>query len=122
MSPQRVKKIKEFLLEQKTGLLSKNKGNNPLKEVFEPKGDIMDQATTEGKLKLFLSFQNRERHDLLKIERALERIENSTFGICKACEDKIPFKRLQINPITEFCVGCQEEQEADRIHSPNPSL
>ena len=121
MSPNQLKKIKEALLEQKVHLLNKSRNANPFRESFDSKGDIMDQASTEGKLKLSLSLQNRDRRYLIKIEQALERIEKGIFGFCKDCEDKILFRRLQINPVTEFCVICQEEREAD-VPSHSPQL
>ena len=108
-------------MQEKANILNKHK-QSLFKEHVESRGDIMDLAAAEGKLNLSLSLQNREHRYLLRIEQALERIENGTFGFCESCDEKIPFRRLQINPVTELCVNCQEKVERDDVHYPRPSL
>jgi len=46
---------------------------------------------------------------LSKLERALSTIDAPDFGLCKECEEPIPFKRLMIMPETDLCVECAEE-------------
>ena len=46
------------------------------------------------------------------IQRAIERLDNGSFGLCLKCEDNIAPKRLNALPWAEFCIRCQEE--ADR--------
>jgi DnaK suppressor protein len=46
---------------------------------------------------------------LSKLERVLRTMDTPDFGLCKECEEPIPFKRLMIMPETEFCVECAEE-------------
>ena len=48
---------------------------------------------------------------LQKIDRALTRIEEGTFGICERCEEEISPKRLEARPVTTLCIRCKEEQE-----------
>ena len=40
---------------------------------------------------------------------ALHNIDNSDYGICKECEEEIPFERLKLIPYSQYCVECQEE-------------
>lgn len=46
-----------------------------------------------------------------KIDRALERIEKGTYGICLRCKGPIPRERLKAIPEAELCVKCQKEEE-----------
>ena len=107
-----LKEIKKILLQEKANILNKPK-KGLLEEHGETRGDIMDLAVTEGKLNLSLALQNREHYYLLRIEQALERVERGVFGFCENCEDSIPLRRLQINPVTELCVNCQEKIEVE---------
>ena len=55
--------------------------------------------------------RDREKFLLKKIDDALARIENATFGICEICEEEISIKRLEARPVTTMCIRCKEEQE-----------
>lgn len=46
-----------------------------------------------------------------RLEAALLRIENKTFGICCDCQDELPFEEFDIEPATPFCESCKEERE-----------
>jgi len=48
----------------------------------------------------------------LKIEEALERIENGTFGICDSCGEEIGEERLKARPVTTHCIDCKKKEEA----------
>ncbi len=50
----------------------------------------------------------RAKITLSKLERALASIGTPDFGLCRACEEPIPFARLMILPETELCVKCAE--------------
>jgi DnaK suppressor protein len=50
---------------------------------------------------------------LKKIDEALERINNGTFGICESCGEEISLKRLEARPVTTLCIDCKTRQEAD---------
>lgn len=49
--------------------------------------------------------------DKAKIERALRRIEEGTYGICERCGREIPEERLRAVPTTGLCIRCQEEAD-----------
>jgi DnaK suppressor protein len=51
---------------------------------------------------------NQARAKLNKLERALERVEKPDFGICAACEQPIPLKRMLLMPEAIKCVKCAE--------------
>jgi len=48
----------------------------------------------------------RREQMLKQITLALARIDNNDFGICKACEEPIPVKRLEFDPTVTRCVDC----------------
>ena len=80
---------------------------------FVGHADPSDRATAE--LEINFNFRMRERNKGLvrKIEQALEKIDNGTFGICEECEEDIPEGRLKARPVTTLCIACKRKQEAD---------
>lgn len=74
--------------------------------------DPNDRASLETEHITVLRIRDRERKLLGKIEDALERIENGSFGYCEGCGDEIGGERLKIRPVATYCVSCKEEQEA----------
>ena len=50
----------------------------------------------------------KAKDTLSKLESALARIDNPDFGLCRECEEPIPFARLLILPETDLCVQCAE--------------
>ncbi len=76
-------------------------------------GDIVDQSTNERDIQLLLRLQGRERLFLNKIDTALEKIENKTFGECEECGCSIGLSRLHARPTASFCIGCKEEMERE---------
>lgn len=75
--------------------------------------DPTDRATVESDRNLTLRIRDRERKLRNKIEEALARMEDGTFGICELCEEEIGFKRLEARPVTTLCINCKSEQEQD---------
>ena len=49
--------------------------------------------------------------ELARIERALEAMDEGTYGECEECGCKIPFERLKVEPMTQHCVKCKEKLE-----------
>ena len=75
--------------------------------------DEMDLASSEYLQAFTFRLRGREKNLLDKIQRALERIDAGTFGICEECDEPISIKRLQARPETTLCIRCKEEQERD---------
>ncbi len=61
-----------------------------------------------------LGLASNDRELLHKVEMALKRIDESTFGFCSECSKSIPSARLKAIPYTETCLKCQEKIEARR--------
>lgn len=59
---------------------------------------------------------NREavRLRLQRVDAALRRVEAGEYGECLACEEPIGFARLEVQPETPLCIGCQTRREGAR--------
>lgn len=73
--------------------------------------DEMDLAASEGMQSFTFRLRGREKVFLEKIDKAIKKIDDETFGICEECEEKIAVKRLEARPETTLCIRCKENQE-----------
>lgn len=74
--------------------------------------DPTDRASIESDRNFILRLRERERLLLVKIDEALERIDNEEFGICESCGADIGAKRLEARPVTTLCIECKTRAEA----------
>jgi DnaK suppressor protein len=82
-----------------------------LSEGEESYADPTDRAAAESDLNFLLRIRDRERKLIQKIQEALQRIEDGTFGICENCGEEIGEKRLEARPVTTQCIDCKSEAE-----------
>jgi len=73
--------------------------------------DEMDLASSEYLQSFTFRLRGREKSFLDKITKALERIDDNSFGVCEECGDEISVKRLEARPETTLCIRCKEDQE-----------
>ena len=73
--------------------------------------DPNDRATQESEFGLELRTRDRERKLLRKINSALVRIEEGTYGYCDETGEEIGLKRLEARPVATMCVEAQERRE-----------
>lgn len=73
--------------------------------------DPGDQALSLSMEMLQVSFQDAELHEYKRIMRALEKIEDGSYGVCIDCGDAISEKRLKSYPDAARCIACQEVYE-----------
>ena len=76
-------------------------------------GDIHDVASSERDRELSLILGDRDRDKLASIESALLRIEDSSYGFCDECGEKIANGRLKILPFATVCVECKSKDERE---------
>jgi DnaK suppressor protein len=74
--------------------------------------DPSDRATLEGNRNLVLRIRDRERKLLSKIDEALGRIDDGSYGKCEECGADIGLERLRARPVTTLCIDCKSLQEA----------
>ena len=82
-----------------------------LKEDKEISGDFGDIASAESAKSIELRTRDRERKLINKINEALERIENNTYGYCEITGKPIGLKRLEARPIATLSIEAQEMHE-----------
>ncbi len=76
-----------------------------------------DRAALESERNATLRIRDRERKLISKIEQALERIEDGTFGVCEECGEGIGVERLKARPVTTLCIDCKADQEEEERKS-----
>ena len=77
--------------------------------LYEP--DIADRATRETDRALELRTRDRQRKLVAKIDAALQRIEDGTYGYCEETDEPISLKRLEARPIATLSIEAQERHE-----------
>lgn len=86
------------------------------KEFVEGQGSVgvssEDRATELETIEVDMSLTNSEFQLGKKIQHALKRIEEGTFGICEGCGAEIPEERLEAKPSVSLCLPCQDKHEA----------
>ena len=73
--------------------------------------DPNDRATQESEFGLELRTRDRERKLLKKIDSALSRIDDGSYGYCEETGDQIGLRRLEARPVATLCVEAQERRE-----------
>ncbi len=73
--------------------------------------DIADRATTESERSIELRTRDRQRKLVTKIDAALERIEDGSYGYCDDTGEPIGLKRLEARPIATLSIEAQERHE-----------
>ena len=73
--------------------------------------DPTDRASMESDRSFTLRIRDRERKLIAKIEEALRRLEDGSYGVCEKCGEKIGAARLKARPVTTLCIDCKSVQE-----------
>lgn len=113
------KTCKQKLLKMKADLLNRSKqATSDFNQIDKARGDEIDQSAAHQEEHTFLINQNRIKFQLLEIEYALARIENGTYGICEATEEKIENERLLAIPWTRLSIeGAELEETAQKRYA-----
>lgn len=95
---------------------AKLKGDSTIEELTDSNevfADPADRATAESDRSFTLRIRDRERRLIRKIQAALTRIDDGSYGICEDCGDEIGVPRLKARPVTRLCINCKSKQEED---------
>ena len=105
--------FKKKLSEWKDEIIKSNNNALYLKEADEniSSPDIIDQATSQTEKSVELRTINRQRKLVSKINSALEKIKNDTYGFCEETGEPIGLKRLIARPIATLTIEAQEKHE-----------
>ncbi len=83
--------------------------------------DPSDRAAWESDATRDLRIRDRERKLVDKIDEALVRIHDGTFGECEECGELIGIGRLRARAVTTLCIQCKAEQESKESKANHPS-
>ncbi|QJT08570.1 RNA polymerase-binding protein DksA [Oceanidesulfovibrio marinus] len=84
-----------------------------MNDAMEVYADPADRATMESDRAFTLRLRDRERMLIKKIQSAIDRIEDGSFGICDECGEDISIARLKARPVTKLCIDCKSKQEEE---------
>ena len=108
-------------LQELKGLLEKTRGEieaelQELKKSLDFGDDVdsFDEETNEAEeFSNYLSVKKVLDRRTRRIDRALNKIEDSTYGTCEACSNEIPFSFLKKNPDSRLCVDCKKKDREE---------
>ncbi len=118
MNPLQVEYFRQKLLRWRTELLSDTTDTlQHLKEESLLKPDLTDRASLETERAIELRTRARERRLISKIDAALGRLDEGTYGYCEETEEPIGIRRLEARPIATLSIEAQERHERmERTH------
>jgi len=115
LTKKELKKFQELLDEKKKQLL--DRARQMLSEGMaldtNDLPDEMDLASSEYLQSFEFRLRGREKSLLSKLDLALKKIEDGSFGVCEICDEPIGKKRLEARPETSLCIKCKEDQERE---------
>ena len=78
---------------------------------YEIPQDISEQGTIDLLADTGLAVADIHREELTRIEEALQKLENGSYGICEDCGEWIDQARLRVKPYAACCLNCQHLRE-----------
>ena len=113
MSAKQKAYFKTRLIEWKNEIIESNNKSLYLSEVDQEisSPDIIDQASSQTEKTVEMRTLNRQRKLLAKIDQAIKKINNNTYGYCEKTNEPIGIKRLIARPIATLSIEAQEKHE-----------
>ncbi len=109
-----IKKIRELLLAEKASILLVPRAR--LEPLITPDNlSVEDRAPLIHDQHVLLHSRKQENRKLKQIEAALDRLALGDFGICQACGQPVPRKRLLAIPWADRCVVCEEQWQDGKL-------
>jgi len=117
LTPEQLQELKQLLLLRKREI-SQRLEEFVKRQLTQPEeiGDEIDHAEREVERLKAIRLRERESRYLKKVEYALQKIQEGTYGICEACGKPISYERLKARPVAVYCIECKiklEELEED---------
>ena len=118
MNPMQMEYFRQMLLNWRSELIQEaGETLNNLNSGNLQQPDMADRASLETDHQLELLTRDRERKLIIKIDEALSRIENGSYGFCQDTDEPIGLKRLMARPIAVLSLEAQERHERqERTH------
>lgn len=113
LSEEQTEMFQRLLNTQRDEILNGNdKAVHELGNEHDTFADPSDRAAWESDSTRELRILDRERKLLEKIEDALGRLDDGSFGECDECGEMISVGRLRARPVTTLCIECKAQQES----------
>lgn len=109
-----LEKFKELLDEEKRKILrhlDDLTSSSEAQQEESSSGDSVDIASLEINQASLQKIGKRESYLLKKIDLALSKIDDGTFGECEMCGEPISTARLMARPVAQLCIDCKTDQE-----------
>ena len=105
--------FKKRLMEWKNEIIESKSKSPHLNEVDHEisSSDIIDQASSQTEKSVEMRTMNRQRKLLSKIDKAIKKIKDNTYGYCEETGEPIGVKRLMARPIATLSIEAQEKHE-----------
>jgi len=118
MNPIQAEYFRQKLLRWRADLLKEADGTlASLSEGGIHEADITDRASVETDRALELRTRDRARKLISKIDQALQRVDNGSYGYCEETGEPIGIRRLEARPIATLSIEAQERHERmERVH------
>jgi DnaK suppressor protein len=118
MNPLQQEYFRQKLLQWKTQLMKESFSTlQHLQQDSHAESDVVDSASNETDRALELRARDRARKLIQKIDAALHRIDEGTYGYCEETGEPIGVRRLDARPIATLCIEEQERHEKrERVH------
>jgi DnaK suppressor protein len=118
MNPLQLEYFRQKLLRWRAELLAESSETlQHLKEESLAEPDLTDRASLETERAIELRTRDRERKLISKIDAALMRIEDGSYGYCEETDEPIGIRRLEARPIATLSLEAQERHERmERTH------
>ena len=115
MNNSKLLSIKKKLEKQRSQLLQEAEQtlNDKIGQEKESFPDPTDQAVAELDSNFQLRLRGREQGLLRKIDEAMARIEDGSYGVCESCGEQIGARRIEARPVTTLCIECKTQQEEE---------
>ena len=125
----RKERLKKLLIQKREDIVKESK-TEIRKYVSGEKKQLVETVLDDGDLSVVdlaedinLKQLSTHRETLLKIDSALRKLSEGTYGVCDECGDEISEERLKIMPFAIFCRDCQEEKEMkDKLEKEDGTL
>ena len=116
LTKKELKKFQELLEDKRKAVLERARQMLSVENMALDTNDLpdeMDLASSEYLQSFEFRLRGREKSLLSKLDLALKKIEDGSFGVCEVCEEPIGKKRLEARPETTLCIKCKEDQERE---------
>src|SRR3972149_5598425 len=116
----RQEKLKKLLMDKKRKMWNElrneifNKLGKEYNKQFDTPQDLEEQSLIDLIEDTGLAIADMHREELTKMDAAIGKLEDGTYGVCEDCESEIDEERLKAVPLTPLCVKCQSKKEGKK--------